>query len=56
MSDAREAAKKGLGLSVAAVGHARGWFRWQTDRHACREVARLGPPPLRTADAERRAA
>jgi hypothetical protein len=56
MSGAREAAKKGLGLSVAAVEHARWWFRWQTDRHAYREVAGLRPQPVRTADAERRAA
>ena len=56
MSVAREAAKKGLALSAAAVGHAGWWLRWQTDRHACREVAKLRPLPSRAADAERRAA
>jgi hypothetical protein len=56
MSGAREAAKKGLGLSVAAVAHARWWFRWQTDRHAHREVAQLGLLPPRTGDAQRGAA
>ena len=56
MSGAREAAKKGLGLSVAAVGHAGWWFLWQTDRHAGREVAEVHPRPTRAPDAERPAA
>jgi hypothetical protein len=56
MSGAREAAKQGLGLGVAAVGHAGWWFRWQTNRHACREVGQLRPLPARAAEAERPAA
>jgi hypothetical protein len=56
MNRARDAAEKWLALSVAAAGHAGWWLRWQTDRHACREVARLRPLPTRAAGAERRAA
>jgi hypothetical protein len=56
MNRAREAAEKWLALSVAAAEHAGWWLRWQTDRHASREVAKLGPPPTRAAEAERRAA
>jgi hypothetical protein len=56
MSGAREAAKKGLKLGVAVLGHASWWFRWQTARHASREAAQLVPLPARAADAERRAA
>jgi hypothetical protein len=56
MSDAREAARKGLELGIAAVNHAGWWLRWQTDHSACREVRELGflAPP--TADAEQPAA
>jgi hypothetical protein len=56
MSDAREAAKKGLHLGLAAIRHTGWWLRWQTDGQACREVTELGPLPTRTADVERPAA
>ena len=41
MDEAREAAKKGLDLGVAALRHASWWLQWQTDRHACREAVDL---------------
>jgi hypothetical protein len=43
MSGAREAAKKGLDVGVAAISHAAWWLRWQMDRQDCREVTELVP-------------
>jgi hypothetical protein len=56
MSGAREAAKKGLDLGLAAIRHTGWWLRWQTGRGACREVTELEPLPPRTADVDRSAA
>jgi hypothetical protein len=56
MNDAREAAKKGLDLCLAAVRHAGWWLQWHTDRHACREATELGLLNPTAAGAERPAA
>jgi hypothetical protein len=56
MSGARQAAKKGLHLGLAAIRHTGWWLRWQTDRRICREVTELGLLSPRTPDAERPAA
>jgi hypothetical protein len=56
MTGAREAAKNGLHLGLAAIRHTGWWLRWQTDHRACREGTELGLLPPRTADVERPAA
>jgi hypothetical protein len=38
MSEALGAARKALDLGAAAIRHTGWWLRWQTDRHACREI------------------
>jgi hypothetical protein len=45
MSDAREAAKKGLEAALAAVRHTGWWVLWRTDRRARREIRELGVRP-----------
>jgi hypothetical protein len=56
MSGARELAMKGLSLGLAAARHTGWWLRWQTDRHASRELAELKAFAPRAAEPERRAA
>jgi len=56
MSGARDAAKKGLELGVAAIRHTGWWLHWQTGGRAYREAAELAPLPRRTAAVERKAA
>ncbi|HMJ95618.1 MAG TPA: hypothetical protein VK486_07185 [Thermoleophilaceae bacterium] len=49
MSEAREAARKGLEAGLAAIRHTGWWLQWQTNRNACREAAELGllhPPAV----------
>jgi hypothetical protein len=53
MQGVEEAARKGLDASLAAVRHAAWWLRWQTDRHACREVADLQLLAPRPANVQR---
>jgi hypothetical protein len=56
MSGAREAAKKGLEVGLAAVRHAGWWLSWHTDRRGCRELMELGARPPRSTSMEREAA
>ncbi len=48
MSSAREAARKGLDIGLAAIRHTGWWLQWQTNRTACREaeLGLLHPPAV----------
>ena len=56
MSSAREAARNGLELGLAAIRHTGWWLQWQTNRHACREAAELELLHPQAAGARRTAA
>ena len=56
MDEAREAAKNGLNLTVAALKHASWWLQWQTNRHACRETVDLELPRPKATPSEQSAA